>query len=150
MRTHHTKTKGDLGVMAAAFDLTKKGFIVCNPMTEHAPFDLIAYRDGQSLRVQVKYRTLSNGCLKLQFIGVWADRHGVHIRRVDKSEIDIVCIYSPDTERCYYVDPQACQHTIYLRVTPAANCQSMDVNLAADYLEIPGRFRHARQDSNLR
>jgi hypothetical protein len=150
MRTHHTKTKGDLGVMAAAFDLTKKGFIVCNPMTEHAPFDLVAYANGQCLRVQVKYRTLSRGCLTVQFVGIWADRHGVHRRPVDKSEIDLVCIYSPDTERCYYVDPSAVGGSVALRVVPAANCQSMDVRAADDFLEIPERFRHARQDSNLR
>jgi hypothetical protein len=150
MRTHHTKTKGDLGVMAAAYDLTKKGFIVCFPMTEHAPFDLIAYAGGQSLRVQVKYRTLSRGCVSVQFVAVWSDRHGVHRQRVDKEEIDLVCIYSPDTERCYYVDPNACAQSISLRVVPAANCQSMDVRPADEFLDIPERLRRARQDSNLR
>ena len=50
MRTHHTKTKGDLGVMAAAYDLTNKGFIVCFPMTEHAPYDLLADREGSHTR----------------------------------------------------------------------------------------------------
>lgn len=105
MRTHHTKTKGDLGVMAAAYDLTKKGFIVCNPMTEHAPFDLVAYANGQCLRIQVKYRAATKGVCFVRFYNFWADRHGVHSTKLDKSEIDLICVYCPDTERSYYLDP---------------------------------------------
>lgn len=150
MRTHHTKTKGDLGVMAAAFDLTKKGFIVCYPMTEHAPFDLLAYRDGQSLRVQVKYRALTGGYVEVQFKSCWADRHGVHVSHIDKNDVDVFCIFCPDNERCYYVDPQQFRTAARLRIEPAANNQREDVNAADEYLDIPERFRHARQDSNLR
>lgn len=43
---HHTKDKGDLGVAKAHADLTAQGFMVLMPLTEHAPFDLVAYRDG--------------------------------------------------------------------------------------------------------
>ena len=42
---HHTKQKGDLGVLKAQLDLFEQGFILLNPMTEHAPFDLVAYKD---------------------------------------------------------------------------------------------------------
>jgi len=40
---HHTKDKGDLGVLKAQVDLFEHGFIVALPVTEHAPFDLIIY-----------------------------------------------------------------------------------------------------------
>jgi len=40
---HHTKDKGDLGVLKAQVDLFEQGFIVALPVTEHAPFDLIIY-----------------------------------------------------------------------------------------------------------
>ena len=39
--THHTKLKGDIAVAAVIFDLTKKGYIVSEPMSENAPYDLI-------------------------------------------------------------------------------------------------------------
>ena len=39
--THHTKLKGDIVVAAVIFDLTKKGYIVSEPMSENAPYDLI-------------------------------------------------------------------------------------------------------------
>ncbi len=39
---HHTKDKGDIGVLKAQADLYQKGWITLNPATEHAPFDLVA------------------------------------------------------------------------------------------------------------
>jgi hypothetical protein len=150
MRTHHTKTKGDLGVMAAAYDLTKKGFIVCAPMTEHAPYDLVADRDGAIIRVQVKYRTMTDGYVEVPFKSSWADRHGVHVSFIDKNAVDVFCIFCPDNERCYYVDPLEFRTAVRLRIAPTSNNQRRGVFFADDYLDIPERFRHARQDSNLR
>ena len=41
---HHTKDKGDLGVLKAQIDLFEQGFTLFVPLTEHRPFDLVAYR----------------------------------------------------------------------------------------------------------
>ncbi len=43
---HHTKSKGDLGVLKAQVDLYQKGFMILFPATEHAPFDLVVYKDN--------------------------------------------------------------------------------------------------------
>ena len=48
---HHTKVKGDLGVFKAQLDLFEQGFVILSPVTEHAPFDLVAYKDGLFRRV---------------------------------------------------------------------------------------------------
>ncbi len=58
MYKHHTKNKGDLGVLKAKLDLFEQGYLILNPETEHSPFDLVIYKDGQFKRVQVKYRKL--------------------------------------------------------------------------------------------
>ena len=47
MHSHHTKDKGDLGVAKAFADLVSRGYAVLFPATEHAPFDLVSYRDGR-------------------------------------------------------------------------------------------------------
>ena len=140
MRTHHTKTKGDLGVVAAAYDLTKKGFIVCFPMTEHAPYDLIADYEGALIRVQVKYRALTDGFLEVSFRSIWADRHGIHVSPTDKEQIDVYCIYCPDNARCYYLDPKAFRGSARLRVDGTAHRGGATINAADDFLEIPARF----------
>jgi len=57
MESHHTKDKGDLGVLKAQLDLFEQGFTIFVPLTEHCPFDLVAYKTGNfgstaSLRVK--------------------------------------------------------------------------------------------------
>jgi hypothetical protein len=42
MESHHTKDKGDLGVLKAQLDLFEQGFAILVPLTEHCPFDLVA------------------------------------------------------------------------------------------------------------
>lgn len=145
MRPHHTKNKGDFGILQAQLDLAKKGYGLLAPITEHEAFDLVAYRDHTFLRVQVKYRAIVNGVIALPLKTCWADRNGVHSVRVDKRSLDLVCIYCPDTDRCYYVDPQAVSVAIVLRVNP----QRKGIAWADDYLEIPVTVRGVPAASRL-
>ena len=156
MRYHHTKTKGDLGVLCAKVDLVKKGYGLLLPLTEHAPFDLVAFRENIFLRISVKYRTMKEGAVGLRFSSVWVDRRQIHRVPIDKSAIDLVCIYCPDTELCYYVDPRRFRDAVNLRILPPKNRQQYSVHWASDFKELPpsvvraAERRHARQDSNLR
>lgn len=55
---HHTKDKGDLAAAKVIADLVEKEYSVFVPVvTEHTPFDLIAYKDGKCYRIQAKYLT---------------------------------------------------------------------------------------------
>jgi hypothetical protein len=137
MRPHHTKDKGDIGVAHAIGDLADQGFVVLAALCEHAPFDLVAYRDSEFIRVQVKYRTLSpNGTLEVQFRSSWSDAKGTHVRPVDKDHIDVVCIYCPDTRECYYVDPKQHGKSVSLRVRPTRNGQQRNVLQASSFRSI--------------
>ena len=138
MRPHHTKDKGDVGVAHAIADLADQGFVVLTALCEHAPFDLVAYRDGTFARVQVKYRTLaSNGAIKVNFVSSWSDSRGTYHRPIDKQEVDVVCIYCPDTGACYYVDPKAFGMPVSLRISPSGNGQTRNVLIADDYRGVP-------------
>jgi len=135
---HHTKDKGDLGVLKAQVDLHKQGYLIFHPASEHAPFDLVVYRNGSFKRVQVKYKTTDrNGSLQVQFRSCWADKNGSHMKRTDKLEIDVYCIYCPDTDECYYFDPNVFNQSINLRVRPPKNNQTKFVKFAADYRRVP-------------
>src|SRR5690349_18275328 len=137
MRAHHTKNKGDLGVLCAQVDLARRGYAVLLPLTEHAPFDLVAYKDGRFYRVQVKYRTAKNGCVSVRPATFWADRHGVHVLPIDLSSIDLFCIYCPDTDRCYYLDARTCTQQLHIRVEPAKSGQNKRIRWGKDYEDIP-------------
>lgn len=137
MSLHHTKSKGDLGVMKVQCDLCEKGYTVLTPMTEHSPFDVVAY-DGKNFhRMQVKYRKLnSSGCIEVPMRTCWADKHGTHMKDYDKDQIDYFAIYCPDTEKCYYVKSNDIRKNLTLRVNPPKNNQSVGVRYAKDYMHL--------------
>ena len=134
---HHTKNKGDLGVLKAKCDLYEKGFLILTPETEHAPFDLVAWKDGHFKTVQVKYRDASTGSLEVRFRSNWADKNGYHAKPINKSFVDVYCVYCPQTDECYYFDPSKFRKSITLRVETPKNNQRKGVNLASDYCKVP-------------
>src|SRR5271157_5264940 len=134
---HHTKRKGDLGVLKVQADLAAQGFTVLHPLTEHAPFDLVAYGSGKFYRVQVRYRSMCAGSIYLDFRSVWNDRKGTHYRTMDKNEVDRVAAYCPDTDRCYYVDPRVFgSRGVTLRFVEPGNRQRKNIKLATDFLRM--------------
>ena len=136
--SHHTKSKGDLGVLKAQLDMFEQGFTICVPRTEHAPFDLVAYRNGEFRRVQVKYRALDkSGALQVRFRTGWADRHGTHTVPIDKNQVDVYCIYCPNTDECYYLDPSKFASSVSLRVETTKNGQAKNVHFATDNRRAP-------------
>lgn len=143
MGRHHTKDKGDLGVAKAHADLVGKGFYVLFPATEHAPFDLVAYAAGTFHRIQVKYRSARAGAVRLNFRSTWADRHGAHSTPIDKDAIDVICIYCPDTDECYYVRPTDHGVSVNLRITPTKNGQQKRILSAASFRDLPDTYRRS-------
>ena len=137
MGEHHTKDKGDLGIAKAHADLVGKGFVVLFPATEHAEFDLVAYKQSSFHRIQVKYRATRLGGVSVQFRSVWADRHGTHMKPSDKGEVDVLCIYCPDTDACYYLQPSDFRQSVTLRVMPAKNGQERNVLQADAFRAFP-------------
>ena len=135
---HHTKDKGDKGTGNVIADLLSKGIQVCLPLSEHLPFDLIAVKeDGTLMRVSVKYRTLSKGSVMVVFSSSYSDSHGVHTKSVDKSLIDLLAIYCPETSEVYYVIPSHFDRSVTLRIEQPKNNQKKGINLAKDYLIVP-------------
>ena len=138
MAHHHTKQKGDLGVLKAQVDLFEQGFSVLVPMTEHAPFDLVAYKEGKFRRVQVKYRKLDkHGKMDIKFSTCWTDKSGTHTVPIDKSEVDLYCVYCPDTDECYYLNPKAHGSNATLRVEAPKNGQAKKILFAKDCRRVP-------------
>lgn len=107
------------------------------PLTEHEAFDLVAFRGNRFYRIQVKYRAAVEGVIMVPFRSSWADRHGVHCMPMDKDSVDVVCVYCPDTERCYYIDPRRHRTAVHLRLSATRNKQSRRVLMAEQFLEFP-------------
>jgi hypothetical protein len=138
MFDHHTKSKGDLGVLKAKVDLFEQGYLILNLETEHAPFDLVIYKDDNFKRVQVKYRSLNKrGTLEVAFRNCYCNTQGTMFKKVDKTCIDIYAVYCPDTDLCYYFDPSNHDKSIALRVNAPRNNQQHLIHLAEDFRKVP-------------
>ena len=138
MPSHHTKDKGDLGVLKAQIDLFEQGFTIFVPLTKHSPFDLVAYREGEFKRVQVKYRALDRfGKIDIKFSTCWSDKNGTHTSPIDKNEVDLYCVYCPDTDECYYLQPDEFGSNASLRVKAPKNGQLKKVHFASDHRRVP-------------
>ena len=125
MRPHHTKDKGDVGVAHAIADLADQGFVVLTALCEHAPFDLVGYRSS------------------------WSDSHGASARPVEKNEVDVLCIYCPDTGACYYVDPRTFGSSVSSRVTPSRNGQACNVLVAGHFRAVPAALGSRQIDQTV-
>ena len=135
---HHTKDKGDKGTGNVIADLLSKGIQVCLPLSEHLPFDLIAVKpNGDLMRVSVKYRTLTKGKVFVSFSSSYSDSNGIHRKPVDKTLIDLLAIYCPESKEVYYIIPSQFDKSVTLRVEESKNHQTKGINLAKDYLMVP-------------
>lgn len=98
------------------------------PHIEHSPFDLVIYKDGCFKRVQVKYRELtSKGGLEVSFRSTYCNSKGIVTSVVDKNEIDVYCVYCPQTYGCYYMDPKQFDKSLSLRVAAPKNNQLYNI-----------------------
>jgi len=96
---HHTKDKGDIAVTQAIADLTKKEYTILTPtVSEHLPFDFIAYKNGQCFRIQAKYRANGN----ISNTTVWNDKNGNHKKEYGANDFDYYAIYLPEVDTVVY------------------------------------------------
>jgi hypothetical protein len=138
VRKHHTKNKGDLGVLHAQADLGERGYALLRPLSEHESFDIVAYRRGDFWRVQVKYRAAKRGVVEVGLRSIWVDRHGTHVAPMDRRAIDVICVYCPDTRLCYYLNPRKVSATtVKLRLKPTKNGQNKGVLWADKFRVFP-------------
>ncbi|WP_367281883.1 group I intron-associated PD-(D/E)XK endonuclease [Tunicatimonas pelagia] len=79
----------------------------------------------------------STGTISVRFQSSWSDRNGTHIVDWKKDSLDLVAVYCPETDVCYYFDHTQFGKTITLRVETSKNNQARGINRADDYLRVP-------------
>ena len=109
------------------------------PQTEHAPFDIVAYKNGVFKRVQVKYKSIDKkGSITVHFRSSWSDKSRfIGTKKVNKSEIDLYCIYYPETDSCYYLNPKEFDKSVTLRVEAPRNGQKVGIKFLSDHRRVP-------------
>lgn len=122
--------------MKVATDLTVKGYVILFSTCEQLPFDLVAYKNGRFNRVQVKYRTVERGgTISVSFKSTSVYASGKRYSKPwDKAELDVLAVYCPDTDACYYLDPRDFAKSVSLRVVHAANNQRRGTHDAPSFV----------------
>lgn len=67
----------------------------------------------------------------------WTDKNGNHINYTDKEEVDVYCIYCPDTDECYYVNIKDFNVSVVLRVRSPQNNVRKGIKFAKDFRVFP-------------
>lgn len=129
-----TKRKAEIGVAKAIAGLVGKGFEVSIPLSEHSHFDLVIWDRVSFRSVQVKHRNLQQGSLKVVLGSSWSDKAGHHFMEMDRAAVDLVCVYCPQTDECYYANPKDFGKRITLRVEPVGD--SRKVKWAKDFRKV--------------
>lgn len=93
------KMKGDIGAIQVIADLVKKGYVIFTPVVcESLPFDIIAYKDGVTKRIQCKYS--SNGDIAGETS--WTDKNGSHKRKYSDDDFDYYGVFLPSIDKIVY------------------------------------------------
>ncbi len=134
------KQKGDLAELRVAADLIARGCRLSIPFGEDADYDLIADYEGRLHRVQVKYAQSDGTVIKVKCFS-----HSLTAGRIRATKhytaamVDWVVVYDLTTDRCYYVPSWILgaegRSSLYLRLAPTSNGQSLRVRLAEDYVD---------------
>lgn len=103
---HHTKDKGDIGLQVIAADLSKKGYKILFPTSEHLSFDLAIYDEERAVfyRIQCKYRVAKAGKVEVKLTTSYLSGTGSTSTRYEENSFDILAIYNPDLDMVAYMN----------------------------------------------
>lgn len=111
-----TFIKGNLAVARVILDLTQRGFVILNLLSEQLPFDLVAYKNGKFIRFQVKYscRKKKSGAHEIKNQKYkWYDKSCTQYK---KGDFDYFAVYLPEIDKVIY--PSIKFGGIMIRSTP--------------------------------
>lgn len=136
----HRKMKGNIGQLAIATDLAKKGYCVFSEMGDLSKTDLIAIVNGVPILIQVKYRAKSsNGTLEILF-----GKSGPNYRYMyTKDDFDVIAVYCPDNNMCLYISNKELERkgSVYIRIDRTKQGQEKKVRYFTEFLSFERALR---------
>ena len=131
----NNSSKGNIGELMVLADLTRNGIPAFKPVDNNSPFDILIYHNSAYKRVQVKYRNVKNGSITAELVRCTINQ-GKKSKIERNNETDILAIYCPDTNECYYINSQDVGKTIALRIDQPKNGQTKVIRYARDYTNL--------------
>lgn len=129
----HSKRKGNIGQFAVGLELTKLGYSVFTEEGDISKIDIIAEKNGKTLRIQAKAITPINDKLILHL-----KKSGPNYKfHYEQGMFDYFGIYDLDDGNVYLVPDDVLSNnntSFNLSKKPSKNNQTSGVHIASDYL----------------
>ena len=128
MFTSHEK--GVLGELAFTIHLIQRGYTILNPLNPNSSYDLVAEKNGNFMRIQVKYCTPRNGRIRVEL-----ERPKRKTKNYRDRNVDAMGAYDSQSEKCYLIPISQINEKseIWLRVDNPKNSQQKKINYASKY-----------------
>lgn len=127
----HSKQKGSIGETAVAKKLLEEGFNVFFDYGDLSKIDLIAEKNSQLYRIQVKSRSCINDVVELD-----SRKSGPNYSfKYDSKDLDFFAVYVPEKDHIFYVTSKelcAFKTIMTLRYTIPKN-NIKNVHMISDY-----------------
>lgn len=125
-----TKLIGTMGELAVAADMLKQGWDVYTSVGDCSTADLVGYRDGVYIRVQVKTASKTWGAVTVGAARVI----GRKVVKYQPSDFDVLAIHVLDEKRTAYLPMKLLQQTsMTLRLVPAKSNRKKDIHWFSDF-----------------
>ena len=143
---HHTKEKGDIGNLKIMADLAVKGFKILTPLSEHLPFDLVAYCQETSklYKIQSKYKKLVGDKIVVNLRTSYATNSGCFSNRYSYDAFDVLAVYCPDIDLTFYIKSEdliELENSVTFRTEPpkagVSGVLTTKSRMVNDYLHFP-------------
>lgn len=113
----HSKHKGNLGSSATIKELHKLNYAVFIELGDLSKVDLIAEKDGKTIRIQVKY--LDDNGNKQNSVGLPLLKKGPNGYRYKytKSDVDLFAMYLPKRDKVLFIPSKmACKNKVMFSI----------------------------------
>jgi hypothetical protein len=134
----NTVEKGALAEAIAVKEMIKRGYDILTPNTHAVPFDFVAHKDGELVKVQVKGKVPVKGKLRdIKLIrNPFQNTKGTKVPRPYTSkDFDIMLVVDLDTEIVYTIPFDEFEgKNMTLRLDAPKNGQVKGIRLAEDFL----------------
>ena len=128
----NTKQKGNLSEIKITSKLIELGYIVSLPFGDNARYDLIADKDGELHKIQVKTGQLEDG--KIGFSTCSSSTHRGGVKKDYRGDVDFFGVYCKELDTCYLIPIDITpKRRMVLRLNETKNNQKTSINYANDY-----------------
>lgn len=102
------KLKGDIGEYKTVIALLESNINVLKPLGDRLPFDVLAEKDNQFVKIQCKFRNNNkNGYMSARI----SHRHNNY-----KNTVDVLAVYSPSHDRVYFIKVEEIKSNTDIRI----------------------------------